>query len=287
MKYPKIICLTIVLSFLFTPFVNNITPATGEMVFTENWDYKGIVNQQSHRVKYIPLYPTDGVSKSVIEDPLVRRTFIFALDDLEDLDKEPDTIVALHGINEIRDAPYASLFWEEASPGAEYGFNVSQENGIEWIDVLPNSPIINDSSPLYNEDIYFIYERVKIKLVAISALWGPGLELNTPVHIAYFINRTGVVGHWQQINKDQTIINGNFTTFGPDNPLFVGPTQNPYDESEWWPQHNITVAQNVIRTSRPRTHSLEVDFQFISVISSLGIVLVMFALVNRIRRMKK
>ncbi len=286
-KNPKAICLTIILTFILTPFVsNNITPSSGQLVFTENWDFKGIINQQTHRLQYIPIYPTDGVTKSILYDPLVHRTFIFALDSLEDEDKNPDTIIALYGINEIRDAPFASIFWEEPAPGAEYGFNVSKENGIEWIDVTEDSPIINSSSSQYVEDIYFIFERVKIKTIAISSLY-TGAELNTPVHIAYFTNRTGVVGHWQQINKDQTIINGNFTTFGPDNPLFIGPPNDPYPEEEWWPTFNVTVAQNVDRTSRPRTHSLEVDFQFVSVLSAIGLTLIIFTLVKRMRRMKK
>ncbi|MCE7742352.1 MAG: hypothetical protein GOP50_07805 [Candidatus Heimdallarchaeota archaeon] len=290
MKYPKVICLTLVLSFLFTPFVNdNLTPISGELIFTENWDYKGVVNQQSHRVKYIPIFPTDGVTKSVIEDPYRLRTFIFFLDDIEDNDTNPDSIVALHGINEIRNAPLASLFWEEPAPGAEYGFNVSAESGIEWIDVWDDSPIVNSSSSQYNQEIDFIYRRVLLKAIAFvsNPFLFDGLDLIVPVHIAYLLNRTGVVGHWQQINKDQTIINGNFTTYGPDNPIFVGPTHDPYPEDEWWPNFNITVAQNVDRTSRPRTHSLEVDFQFISVLATIGITLTIFTLIKRIRRIKR
>ncbi|MHA1199686.1 MAG: hypothetical protein ACTSQF_10200 [Candidatus Heimdallarchaeaceae archaeon] len=293
MKYPKIICLTLVLSFLFTPFVNdNLAPTSGQLVFTENWDFKGMINQQSHRVKYIPLFPTDGVSKSVIEDPNVLRTFIFFLDDIEDTDKDPDSIVALHGINEIRNAPLASIFWEEPAPGAQYGFNVSTENGIEWIDVWGDSPIVNSSSSQYNQEIDFIYRRVLLKAIAFATnefLFDDPISRNllVPVHIAYLVNRTGVVGHWQQINKDQTIINGNFTTFGPDNPIFVGPLHDPYPEDEWWPGYNITVAQNVDRTSRPRTHSLEVDFQFISILATIGITLTIFTLIKRIRRIKK
>ncbi len=272
---------------MFSPFVKNtITPTSGELVFTENWDYKGITNQQAHRIKYIPIYPTDGVTKSVVEDPYVLRTFIFLLDDVNDDDLNPDTIVALHGINEIRNAPYASIFWEEPSPGAEYGFNVSKENGMEWINVLEDSPIINSSSSSYNEEIYFIFQRVMIKIIAFSYLFSGGV-LAVPVHIAYLVNQTGVVGHWQQIKKDQTIINGNFTTYGQDNPLFVGPPHDPYPEEEWWPQTNITVAQNVDRTSRPRTHSIEVDFQFMSVLTTLGLALMILTIVKRIRRIKK
>jgi len=286
-KYPKIICLTIIISFLFTPFVNDsFKTTTGQSDYAENWDFKGIINQQGYRLQYIPQYPADGVTKSIIADPEVLRTFIFALDSLEDSDILPDTIVALHGINEIRNAPFASLFWEEPAPGAEYGFNVSHEEGMGWIDVTKDSPIINSSSPYYNEDIYFIFERVKAKVIAIPSLFS-GTDLNTPVHIAYLVNRTGVVGQWQQINKDQTIINGNFTTFGPTNPLFTGPPGTVYPEDEWWPTYNITVAQNVSRTSRPRTHSIEVNFPFVSVLAAIGISLIILKFGKKVRRMKK
>ena len=102
-----------------------------------------------------------------------------------------------------------------------------------------------------------------------------------------FTSETGVVGHWQKLYKDKTVVNGNFSTFGVDNPLFIGPPHEPYPEEQWWPQYNVTIAQNVERTSLPRTHSLAVDYPFLSVISTFAIGLIIFFSTKKRRRNQK
>lgn len=262
-----------------------VIPTQGDFEFTESWDYKGIINRQSHRMTYSPIFGFD---------PDMLRTFIYCLDDANDNDTAIDTIVALHGINPLRNAPRHSLIFESISIGAEYGFNVSSEAGMEWVDVEYDSDVINASSSSYDPAIDEIYSAVVLKTIyALPELYDNithPVNLAFPVHIANFVTQTGIVGHWRQINKDKTVINGNFTTFGADNPIFTGPvnetdpTNYAYPEDQWWPQFNVTVAQNVERTSLPRTHSLQVNFPFTTIVASFALVLVIFTIVKKNRR---
>ncbi|MCG3220193.1 MAG: hypothetical protein H7641_02335, partial [Candidatus Heimdallarchaeota archaeon] len=80
--------------------------------------------------------------------------------------------------------------------------------------------------------------------------------------------------------------NGNFSTFGPDNPIFVDP-QDENNTAYWWPTYNISIAQNVERTSLPRTNSFEIDFSFMGVLIAFSIFSTVFALTRTIRRSKK
>ncbi len=262
-----------------------VIPVQGVFEFTESWDYKGIINRQNHRIRYSPIY---GPGSNML------RTFIFCLDDVTDNDTDIDTIVALHGINTLRNAPQYSLIFETTSLGGEYGFNVSSEAGMEWVDVEYDSDMINASSSSYDPAIEEIYNAVRLSTIySLPELYDNPIfpvNLAIPVHIANFVTQTGIVGHWRQINKDQTVINGNFTTFGADNPIFTGPvnetdpTNYAYPEDQWWPQFNVTVAQNVARTSRPRTHSLQVNFPFTTIVASFALVLVIFTFVKKSRR---
>jgi hypothetical protein len=282
-KKNKLICFTVILAFLTVPFANDqLAPVTGVFEFTDAWDYQGILNRQNHRIRYIPPYGAD---------PYRRRTFIFCLDSVDDEIKEIDTIVAMHGINALRNAPLYSLFFEESSLGGKYGFNVSTEAGMDWYHVDWDSDVINASSPAYVPRVKIIYDVVVSSTqFSLPELYDIDDHLIFTVHIANFISQTGVVGHWQQINKDQTVINGNFTTFGPDYPIFTGPvnetdpTDYAYPEEDWWPQFNITVAQNVQRTSLPRTHSFQVEFPFTAVIASFALAIAIFAVIRRHRR---
>ncbi len=267
-----------------------VIPVQGVLEFTDSWDYKGIINRQNHRIRYSPIYGLD---------PDMLRTFIFCLDDATDDDTDIDTIVALHGINPLRNAPHYSLIFESTSLGGEYGFNVSSELGMAWVDVEYDSDVINASSSSYDLAIAEIYDFVKLS--TIYSLKEEGLydnytnpvNLVFPVHIANFVTQTGIIGHWRQVNKDQTVINGNFTTFGADNPIFTGPvnetdpTNYAYPEDQWWPQFNVTVAQNVERTSLPRTHSFQVNFPFTTIVASFALVLVIFTFVKKSRRLTR
>ncbi len=283
MKKNKLISLTLILAFLAVPFaIHQSSPVTGVFEFTNVWDYQGILNRQNHRIRYIPPFGLDNYR---------RRTFIFCLDSVDDEVKEINIMVAMHGINALRNAPLYSLFFEESSLGGKYGFNVSAEAGMSWYDVYWYSDIINASTVSYDPAIADIYDVVVSSTqYTLPELYDPSDHLIFPVHIANFVSQTGVVGHWQQINKDQTVINGNFTTFGPDNPIFTGPvnatdpTNYAYPEEDWWPQFNITVAQNVQRTSLPRTHSFQVDFPFTALIASFALAIMIFTSARRNRR---
>ena len=286
MKNSKLICLTIILTFIIAPATNNqMVPVQGDFEFTEIWDYKGIITRQNRRIRYTPIF---GINPSML------RTFIFFLDDANDTDTDIDTIVALHGINPLRNAPLHSLIFESTSIGAEYGFNVSSEAGMEWVDVDYDSDVVNSSSSSYDPAIEEIYDIVtessKYSLPELYDNITFPTYLVFPVHIANFVTQTGIVGHWRQINKDQTVINGNFTTFGADNPIFTGPvnetdpTDIAYPEDQWWPQFNVTVAQNVERTSRPRTHSFQVNFPFTTIVASFALVFLIFTFVKKSRR---
>ena len=282
-KKNKLICFTLILAFLAVPFANHqFTPVTGVFEFTDVWDYQGILNRQNHRIKY---------HSSFVIDPYLRRTFVFCLDSVDDEVKEITTIVAMHGIGPLRNAPLHSLFFEISSLGGKYGFNVSAEAGMSWYDVYWDSDVINASTVSYEPAIANIYNVVLTSTqYSLPELYDVSDHLIFPVHIANFVSQTGIVGHWQQINKDQTVINGNFTTFGPDNPIFTGPinetdpTDIAYPEEDWWPQYNITVAQNVQRTSLPRTHSFQIDFPFTVVLASFALALVVVTSVRRNRR---
>ena len=102
-----------------------------------------------------------------------------------------------------------------------------------------------------------------------------------------FTAQTGVVGHWRMIKPDKTVIHGNFTTYGAENPIFVGPVLDPYPQHQWWPQFNVTVAQNVERTSLPRTHTIGIDYPFLSAVVSVAIAITITVSVNRLRRKRQ
>ena len=287
MKYPKMVCSVIMLIVLLTPLVSFTMKPVKGIEFTANWDYTGMITKQTYRSKMVPDYVNE-TEISVAFDALRMRTFIFILDDPLDDDTEPDSIVVLHGIGPIRNAPLYSYFFEEPGiAGEQYSFNVSRDSDVDWIDIDPDSAIINPIEPVYNAEYHLIYERVKFKTIAFSELYTNGTDLKYTVHLANFISETGVVGHWQKLYKDKTVVNGNFTTFGADNPLFIGPPHDPFPEEQWWPQFNITIAQNVERTSLPGTHSLAVNYPFLSVISTFTIGLIIVFSAKRRRRNKK
>ncbi len=279
MKHSRFISIAFIISLLVVPFLSSSTITVNAVVGDETWDYQGVVTQQKNRVKVTPSY---------IVDPLQMRTFLFCLE--QDNITGVDALVALHGIQPIRNAPFYSDFFETTSLGGLYGFNVTGE-GMSWVTMTED--VMDNGTAEYDEDLAIIYETIinKIKYTH-EELFDPVLYaafiyvLELPIHIVRFNTQQGSVGIWQQINKDQTVINGNFTTYGGDLPLYTDP-QEPDNTDYWWPQYNVTIAQNFQRTSLPGTHSLGVAFPFLASVAAIGGIAILVTINLIIRRKRK
>ena len=279
MKHSRFISIAFIISLLVVPFLSSPTMTVNAAVGEETWDYQGVVTQQKYRVKVTPSYYVD---------PLQMRTFLFCLE--QDNYTGVDSLVALHGIQPIRNAPFYSDFFESTSLGGTYGFNVTGE-GMSWVTMTED--VMDNATAEYDEDLAVIYETIveKIKYTH-EELFDPVLYasyiyvLELPIHIVRFNSQLGSVGVWQQINKDQTVIYGNFTTYGGESPLYTDP-KDPDNTDYWWPQYNVTIAQNFQRTSLPRTHSLYVAFPFLASIAAIGGIAILVATNQIIRRKRK
>lgn len=279
MKHSRFISIAFIISLLIAPFLSSSTTTIKAVAGEEKWEFQGVVTQQKYRVKIIP---------SFYVDPLQMRTFLFCLE--QDNITGVDALVALHGIQPIRNAPKYSDFFETTSLGGTYGFNVTGE-GMSWVTMTED--VMDNETAEYDEDLAPIYATIirKIKYTH-EDLFDPVLYnqsiyvLILPIHIVRFNTQLGSVGLWQQINKDQTIINGNFTTYGATAPLYTDPKE-PDNSAYWWPQYNVTIAQNFQRTSLLRTHSLKVSFPFLASIAAFGSVVVLLAINQTIRRKRK
>ena len=275
MKHSRFISTIFIISILIVPFLSTSTTSVNAVVGEESWDYQGVVTQQKFRVKI-----TDTFSG----DPSQMRTFLFCLD--QDNITSVDALVALYGIQPIRNAPFYSSFFETTSLGATYGFNVTGE-GMSWVTMTED--VMDNATAEYDEELAPIYTMIinKISYTHKTELFiGETGILRLPIHIARLNAQLGSVGIWQQINKDQTVINGNFTSYGADAPLYKDP-QEPENPDYWCPQYNVSIAQDFQRTSLPRTHSLSVAFPFLAIIAGFGSIIVLIAIKQTIRRKKK
>jgi hypothetical protein len=212
---------------------------------------------------------------------------VYALDQTDD--GFVDIIVALHGIQSIRNAPSFSDFFEEKKVqgnGGNYSFAINEASGLEWMDITPVNvgTFDNKTQDIYNR----IVDKLSSPLVSLPEIWtgSPGSDLRFPVHLVDFTLVVGSVGHWQIIYEDATLVNGNFTTYGPENPLPNFATERNTTLYEW-PDYNLTVAENVERSSLPRTHSFSVTFPFLSVIITFSTIIAIYTLVYTKRRIKR
>ncbi len=278
MKQSRFISIAFIVSLLIAPFLSSSTVTINAVVGEEKWEFQGVVTQQKYRVKVIPSYYVD---------PLQTRTFLFCLeqDDITGV----DALVALHGIQPIRNAPQYSDFFETTSLRGKYGFNVTSE-GISWVTMTED--VMDNETAEYDEELAPIYATIinKIKYtheeLFDSELYAQLIyKLRLPIHIVRLNTQIGSVGIWQQINKDQTIIYGNFTTYGGESPLYTDP-QEPENTDYWWPQYNVTIAQNFKRLSLSRTHSLRVAFPFLASIAAVGGIAILIA-TNQVTRRKR
>lgn len=240
-----------------------------------DWEFNGIRHYPKHRQTVIP---------SIYEDPYRIRTFVYALDTTDD--GFVDLIVALHGIQSIRNAPGFSDFFEESKVqgnGGNYSFAINEVSGLEWMYITPVNVVTFDNK---TQDIYArIVDKLDSPLVSLPEIWS-GSDLRLPVHLVDFTLVVGPVGHWQIIYEDGTLVNGNFTTYGPANPLPSFSTERNttlYD----WPYYNLTVAENVERSSLPRTHSFSVSFPFLSVIISFSTIIAIYTFIYTKRRRRR
>lgn len=296
------------MSLLASPFTNFNINAQEEKCPTlkGNFQYQGVIREQKFRKKLIPSFYDDESNPLYdIFGGYKQRSFLFCFDSCSDDDEDIDQIVVIYGVGTLRNAPLYSIDFEYTELDGVYGLNVSKEKGVDWIELSPN--VMNKTSPEYDQfhsaiytlvvnqtwlthtEIYnerdpdlgytlgFIYENWD--------LWGLNETLENIV-LADLTQNTGNIGTWQQINKDQTVINGNFTTFGPENPIFIDP-QDEYNAAYWWPKYNISIAQNVERTSLPRTNSFEIDFPFMGVLLAFSVFSMVFVFTRTIRRTKK
>ena len=279
MKHSRLISVTFIISILIAPFFSPSATTINAVVGEETWEFQGFVTQQKYRVK---------ITTAHAIDPLRTRTFLFCLE--QDNIAGVDVIVALYGVQPIRNAPKYSDFFESTSLGGEYGFNITGE-GMSWVTMTED--VMDNETAEYDEDLAIVYETIinKIKYTH-SELFDPVLYsqliyvLNLPIHIALLNSQIGSVGVWQQINKDQTVIYGNFTTYGAELPLYTDP-QEPENPDYWWPDYNVTISQNYLRTALPGTHSLKVTFPFLAYIAAFGGIVVLLAINQTIRRKRK
>ncbi|MCG3224845.1 MAG: hypothetical protein H7647_10285 [Candidatus Heimdallarchaeota archaeon] len=279
MKHSRFISIAFIISLLVAPFLSTSTTTVNAVVGEESWDYQGVVKQQKHRLKIIPSFSVD---------PFQMRTFLFCLD--QDDITSVDALVALYGIQPIRDSPQYSDFFEITSLGGMYGFNVTGE-GMSWVTMTED--VMDNGTAEYDEILAPIYETILTKLkytheeLFVAELYVQSIfVLRLPIHIVLLNSQLGSVGLWQQINKDKTVIYGNFTTYGALAPLYTDP-QEPENPDYWWPQYNVTIAQNFLRTSLPRTHSLTVSFPFLASLAAFGGIVVLLAIVQNVRRKNK
>ncbi|MCK4972260.1 MAG: hypothetical protein KAS52_03010 [Candidatus Heimdallarchaeota archaeon] len=272
MKHSRFISIIFIISLSIAPFLSTSTTTINAVVGEETWDFQGVVTQQKYRLKITPSFAVDSFQM---------RTFLFCLE--QDNITGVDVMVALNGIQPIRNAPQYSDFFEVTSLGGTYGFNVTGE-GMSWVAMTED--VMDNETAEYDEDLAIIYETIvnKIRYTHTELFIGDTLRL--PIYTVILNTQLGSVGLWQQINKDQTVINGNFTTYGETMPLYTDPKE-PENTAYWWPQYNVTIAQNFQRTSLPRTHSLKVAFPFLASIAAFGGIAVLLAINQTIRRKRK
>ena len=308
MKYTRIGCLLILLALVITPLMFNSIKGQDDDCPTgiDYYEYQGIIREQKFRKKLVPQFYDDPSNPLYdVFGGFKLRSFVFFFDSCDDIDNDINQIVCLYGINDLRNAPFYSLNFESTELGGVYGINLSKEIGVDWVTLSPD--VMNKTLPAYDRFYSAIYtlivnntylthkelyhERPSLPPVTLSDIyedwdsWGLFPELENIV-LADLTARTGSVGVWQQINKDQTIIKGNFTTYGPTNPIFKNP-QDVNNTDDWWPTYNISVAQNIERSSLPRTHSFEVNYSFVGVLSAFGVIFAVISIRLLSRRSKK
>jgi len=307
-KYTKTACLVILVSLLTSSLAYINVQAQEEKCPTlrGNFEYQGIIQEQKFRKKLVPSFYDDETNPLYdIFGGYKQRSFLFCFDSCDDIDEDIDQIIILYGIGTLRNAPLYSIDFETTELGGIYGLNVSEENGVNWVTFSPN--VMNKSLPEYDPFYSAIYTLVVNQTWLTHTdlykerddeigyttnliyeeweLWGIKEELENFI-FADLTQNTGVVGSWQQINKDETVINGNFSTFGPANPVYVDP-QDENNTALWWPTYNISIAQNVERTSLPRTNSFEINFSFIGVLITFAVFSTIYAITRLSRRLRK
>jgi hypothetical protein len=295
-------------SLLTSPLVSLNINAQEEKcpVLRGNYEYQGIIHEQKFRKKLIPAFYDDPSNPLYdIFGGYRHRSFLFCFDICEDEDEDIDELVVVYGVGTLRNAPLYSIDFESTELGGVYGINISHEQGVEWEVLSPS--VMDKNSSEYDEFHSAIYTLVVNQTwlshteiyktrnpnLGYTAniiyedwdLWGLLEELENIVFVD-LTKSTGDVGTWQQINKDQTVINGNFTTFGPTNPIFVDP-QDENNTALWWPTYNISIARNIERTSLPRTNSFEIDFSLMGVLIAFSVFSMVYALAKIRRRFKK
>jgi hypothetical protein len=271
-----------------------------------NFQYQGIIQEQKFRKRLVPSFYDDETHPLYnIFGGYKVRSFLFCFDSCDDVDEDVDQLVVLYGLGPLRNAPLYSIDFETTELGGVYGLNVTGANGVDWVTFSPNVMDKNSSEydPFYSAIYTLIVNQTWITHTEIFKernpnigytetviyenweLWGIREDLEDLIFVDLTKN-TGNVGTWQQINRDETVINGNFTTFGPEYPIYVDP-QDENNTALWWPTYNVSIAQNVERTSLPRTNSFEINFPFIGVLISISLFSTVFALTRFLRRSKR
>ena len=282
MKHTKPICLILIVIFIFTPVLHKEILAA-EHPYVEEWDFSGTRHLPKNRQLVIPIWELD---------PYRMRTFVYLLD-TDGYRDTVESIVAIYGIQSIRNAPFYSEFFEETTVvglRANYSFKIAENSGIQWKILNYDDTDVNSSG--YDPKYHFAYDQISSKLQYRFPELFDEDEILMDINLAYLTEITGLVGYWQILYEDGTLVNGNFTTFGPTNPIFWGAGQNTtdprsYPEEEYWPDYNLTIAQNVERSSLPRTHSFSVTFPFLFIASSFAVIVVLLAIKGKSRRKQK
>ncbi|MEE9409989.1 MAG: hypothetical protein V3V41_03595 [Candidatus Heimdallarchaeota archaeon] len=279
MKHTRLICLILITIFMFTPVLQKKVMAA-DHPFVEEWDFSGNRPFPKNRQLVIPIAGLD---------PYRMRTFVYLLN--EDLNTSTvETIVAIYGVQPVRNAPHYSTFFEEEKVSglkATYSFKIDDNSGLSW--EIINYDTTNSSLPGYDPSRHFLYDQIRSKLSYRFPELYEDEVIQQPINLAYLPQITGIVGYWQILYEDGTLVNGNFTTYGPTNPIFWGPGQNTsdsraYGQEDYWPDYNLTVAQNIERSSLPRTHSFRVSFPFSITAAAFSAIVICLGFRKKVRR---
>lgn len=239
-----------------------------------DWEYSGIVDTQSDRLKIESSY-----------DPYRIQLHLFLFGDVDE--EQINQLVAIYGIRPIMNAPLFSENFDITSADATYKFKLFAEKGITWTNITTFD--VNHTE--YNPDIALFIEDIRIKLRKHPEFFEAEITDLLPhmngnftrtIHLANLTSNTGEVGLWEQVRKDGTIIRGSFHTYGLDDPLYED-EENDYR----WPDYNITVAKDLYRFSFPRTHSFKIAFPFLSFSFALGTAAILITLFSNIRRRRR
>ncbi|UJG40657.1 MAG: hypothetical protein K9W45_12580 [Candidatus Heimdallarchaeum aukensis] len=252
------------LSFSLTPKLNISAQIEEEEI---DWDYSGLIKFQADRIKFD-------------EDSPIKLRYYYHLFYNEETETV-ESLVVLYGLRPIISAPYYSKFFSEGATYTRFSYWLNDSYDIDWIDITYES-VTDETSENYAPEYLTVYNAIANNSLfkTRSDVWERTGVIKFPIHFANLSSVIGeTIGLWEIIQRDGTIIRGQFTTYGKTNPIFEDPKS-----SYTWPDYNVTVAQDIERSSLPREHSVRVPYSLTStVLASFALTLFL----NVLKRSKK